>query len=71
MTSNNTGLESSLDLLVTRHDDEAVRDKQSLLALRDRIVRTWQLAKAPEKRERIKEALDRFIERLKSTLTKE
>jgi hypothetical protein len=56
---------------VTRHDDEAVRDKQSLLALRDRIVRTWQLAKAPEKRERIKEALDRFIERLKSTLTKE
>lgn len=48
-------------------DYEAVRDKQSLLALRDRILRNWRVAKAPEKKERIKEALDRFIEALKFT----
>ena len=38
------------------------RDKQSLLAMRDRILKNWRVAKAPEKKERIKEALDRFIE---------
>ena len=43
-----------------------LRDKPRLLAARDRILKTWRVAKAPEKKERIKEALDRFIEALDS-----
>ena len=41
---------------------QEIRDKRSLLAARDRIVGNWRVAKAPEKKERIKESLDRFIE---------
>ena len=32
------------------------------LAVRDRILKNWRVAKAPEKKERIMSALDKFIE---------
>ena len=32
------------------------------LGVRDRILKNWRVAKAPEKKERIKGALDKFIE---------
>ena len=35
---------------------------EQLQELRDRILKNWRVAKAPEKKERIKESLDRFIE---------
>lgn len=36
--------------------------REQLIEMRDRIVGNQRVAKAPEKKERIKEALDRFIE---------
>ena len=36
--------------------------KEQLHFVRDRILKNWRVAKAPEKKERIKEALDRFVE---------
>ncbi|MBR8835001.1 MAG: hypothetical protein DSM106950_13430 [Stigonema ocellatum SAG 48.90 = DSM 106950] len=35
---------------------------------RDRIVGNWRTAKAQEKKERIKEALDRFIEAIVASI---
>ncbi|MBR8840283.1 MAG: hypothetical protein DSM106950_41410 [Stigonema ocellatum SAG 48.90 = DSM 106950] len=37
---------------------------QDYEAVRDHVLKNWRLAKAPEKKERIKEALDRFIKAL-------
>ncbi|AFY32024.1 hypothetical protein [Calothrix sp. PCC 7507] len=44
--------------------DNKLAELEELEAIRDRILKNWRTAKAPEKRERIKEALDRFIEAL-------
>ncbi|GAA6622623.1 hypothetical protein [Scytonema sp. NUACC26] len=41
-----------------------MRDKQSLLAVRDRILKNWRVARGPEKKERIAIAIDLFIDEL-------
>ena len=43
-------------------------DKQQLQEIRDRILKNWRVAKAPEKKERIKESLDRFIEAITESI---
>ena len=45
----------------------AMLGKEQLLKVRDRVLKNWRVAKAPEKKERIKESLDRFIEALDSS----
>lgn len=49
------------------HDKQSLlakRDSQRLLALRDRILERWRVAKRAESKERIALALDTFIEEL-------
>ena len=46
----------------------AMLGQEQLLKVRDRILSNWRIAKAPEKKERIKESLDRFIEAITESI---
>jgi len=49
-----------------RSENEVLRSQpvKDYEAVRDRILKNWRVAKAPEKKQRFKEVLDRFIEEL-------
>ena len=57
-------LESELSQLKATATTPTTWSKEQLQGLRDRILKNWRVAGGGEKKERIKEALDRFIEAL-------
>jgi hypothetical protein len=44
---------------------QQTQQQQDLEAIRDRVLSSWRVVKRSESKERIKEALDRFIAELK------
>ena len=61
-------LESELAQLKATPTPRTTWRKEQLQELRDRIISNWRIAKAPEKKERIKESLDRFIEAITESI---